>query len=105
MAAAVLNARPLGQPDIDYAPDLDKYLARVARRQKSEQLGTELPPGFPKQLESDLVWNGADVAEKYNFVYELNAEELQEIEEALVYFKCKHCLFIKYISGLSILQR
>lgn len=87
--AQVLRTGPVGQPDIDYAPDLDKYLARVARRKATEELSSQLPDGFPHELNSDLVWNGSDITEKYNFVYELNGEELQEIDDALEYFKCK----------------
>ena len=86
--AQVLRSGPLGQPDIDYAPDLDKYLARVARRQQTEKLQNELPDGYPTELKSDLVWDGSTIAKEYNFVYELNTEELQEIEDALVHFKC-----------------
>ncbi|KAI5358282.1 putative TauD/TfdA-like domain, taurine dioxygenase TauD-like superfamily [Septoria linicola] len=85
--AQVLRPGPAGQPDIDYAPDLDKYLARVARRRESEQLKSELPEGYPTELKSDLVWDGSTIAKEYDFVYELNAEELEEIEEALVHFQ------------------
>jgi len=87
--AQVLRIGPAGQPDIDYAPDLDKYLARVARRKATEELTSQLPDGFPQELKSDLVWDGSYIADKYNFVYELNAEELQEIEDALKHFKCE----------------
>ena len=86
--AQVIRAGPAGQPDIDYAPDLDKYLARVNRRKATEQLSNDLPDGFPKELVSDLVWDGHDIASKYNFVYELNEAELEEIEAALKHFKC-----------------
>ncbi|PIA98661.1 hypothetical protein CB0940_03715 [Cercospora beticola] len=85
--AQVIRPGPIGQPDIDYAPNLDKYLARVARRKETEQLGNELPEGFPKELKSDLVWDGSTIAKEYNFVYELTAKDLDEIEAALVHFK------------------
>lgn len=88
-AAEVVNASrgPLGQPDIGYAPDLDKYLARVQRRLKEENLEATLPEGFPNQLESDLVWEGDSLAEKYDWTYVLNEEELEEIENALLHWK------------------
>ncbi|EMD66904.1 hypothetical protein COCSADRAFT_168163 [Bipolaris sorokiniana ND90Pr] len=63
------------------------YLARVALQNATEELSNQIPDGFPHELNSDLVWNGSDITEKYNFVYEINAEELQEIEDALEYFK------------------
>lgn len=91
--AQVVHPGPIGQPDIDYAPNLDKYLARVARRKETEKLENELPDGFPKQLESDLVWDGKDIAQKYDWTYVLNENELQEIEAALKHFKCSPLVF------------
>lgn len=85
---------PPGQPDISYTPDFEKYLARVQRREKHEKLNMSLPPGFPTKLESDLVWDGANIGDKYNWTYELNAEELEDIENALHHFKCKRNSFV-----------
>ncbi|EOA90417.1 hypothetical protein ACJQWK_07660 [Exserohilum turcicum] len=85
--AQVLRTGPAGQPDIGYAPDLDKYLARVAHRKATEELPSQLPEGFPRKLKSELVWDGSTIGDQYNFVYEVNAEELEEIEDALKHFK------------------
>lgn len=82
-------ASPPRQPDIGYTPDLDKYLARVKRRTTSEALTKSLPPGFPTNLESDLVWDGQKVEKEYNWTYEVSAVELEDIENALQHFKCK----------------
>ena len=88
--ATVATIRPLGQPDIDYAPDLDKYLARTQRRLQTEPLKeATLPEGFPKQLESDFVWEGKDLEGKYQYVYELTEDQVAEVEDGLRYFKCK----------------
>ena len=87
-AAAVLRPGPLGQPDIDYAPNLEKFTARTRRRAEMEKLDKTLPPGLPSHLESPLVWEGADIASIFNWVYELSSEEVDEIEAALAYFKC-----------------
>jgi hypothetical protein len=87
-AAQVLRAGPLGQPDIGYTPDVDKYLARVKWRKESEKLESSLPEGFPSELHSDLVWEEQNVGEKFNWSYELNAVEIEEIEGALKHFKC-----------------
>lgn len=91
MAAAAVQvpprAGPLGQPDIDYTPDHDKHLARVARRQ-AEGLSKLLPPGFPQRLQSDLAWNGSNLSEHYNWNYVLTETDLNEIEAALEHFKC-----------------
>lgn len=87
--AHVISSGFLGQPNIGYAPDLDKYLARVQRRLKEEKLDQTLPGGFPKEFKSDLVWEGKDLAENYDWTYKLNEDELQEIEEALKHWKCE----------------
>lgn len=88
MATAQISAPP-GQPDIGYTPDLDKYLARAKRRTTTESLSKSLPPGFPARLESDLVWDGDTVKRSYDWIYELNTAELEDIENALRHFKCK----------------
>jgi len=90
--AQVLSARPPGQPDIDYAPDYAKYVARTQKRIETENLPTALPPGFPTKLESDLVWEGKDIAKDLSWSYELNDEEVEEIEQALAHFKCESTL-------------
>ena len=82
-AQVIVPRGPLGQPDIGYAPDYEKYVARVHKRTNSEKLDDSLPPGFPQKLESDLVWEGQDITGKYDWTYELNEEELAEIEKAL----------------------
>ena len=88
--AHVILAGPLGQPDIGYAPDLDKYLARVQRRLKEDKLEKTLPEGFPSELKSKLVWHGKDLANRYDWTYTLSEEELDEIETALEHWKCKY---------------
>ncbi|BCS30606.1 TauD/TfdA family dioxygenase [Aspergillus puulaauensis] len=78
---------PPGQPDIAYHPDWQKYQARVARRTKTEDLPTTLPEGFPKELKGDLVWDGKTLAQKYDWTYVLSADQLAEIDSAVVHFK------------------
>lgn len=87
--AAVQVQGPPGQPDIGYTPDLDKYLARVKRRTATEDLSKSLPPGFPTRLESELVWDGQQIEKSYSWIYEVNAAELDDIENALKHFKCE----------------
>jgi hypothetical protein len=87
MATASVSLPP-GQPDITYTPDFDKYKARTLKRLATEELEQKLPAGFPSRLESDLVWDGHDITEKYSWVYQLSENEIEEIEEALGHFKC-----------------
>lgn len=88
LVQAPLPAGPPGQPDIEYAPDPDKFLARTQRRRETEKLEQSLPSGFPTKLESDLVWDGKDLAEKYDWNYVLTDADIEEIENALKHFKC-----------------
>ncbi|KAH0582335.1 hypothetical protein H2248_010281 [Termitomyces sp. 'cryptogamus'] len=50
----------LSQPDIEYHPNREKWYARTARRlhEVPSFPTTPLPPGYPKKLESPLVWEG-----------------------------------------------
>lgn len=77
------------QPDIQYLPDFDKWKARTERRLRSETLSKELPPGFPKKLVSDLVWDGANIKDHYNWTYVLTDADLKELDDSLTHFKCK----------------
>ncbi|KAI0126129.1 TfdA family taurine catabolism dioxygenase TauD [Xylariales sp. AK1849] len=78
---------PPGQPDISYAPDVTKWQARAARRVKAGGLPTSVPKGFPEALSGDLVWEGDTLAEKYDWTYTLNNDQLDEIDRAVRHFK------------------
>lgn len=80
------------QPDITYQPDRDKWQARTARRlaENPSLLSTPLPEGFPKKLDSPLVWEGKDWQSEKQWVYELNADELKEIDDAARHFHSKN---------------
>lgn len=76
------------QPDIEYHPDRVKWEARTARRLQAEPNlpKSALPKGFPKKLESPLVWEGKDWKEEKEWVYELNVDEVKEIDDAVNHF-------------------
>ncbi|KAI1860603.1 uncharacterized protein JN550_011451 [Neoarthrinium moseri] len=78
---------PPGQPDISYAPDFEKWQARAAHRTTAGGLPTNVPKGFPEQLTGDLVWEGNNLAAKYNWTYVLNDKQLEEVDLALKHFK------------------
>lgn len=79
------------QPDIEYHPDRAKWQARTMRRLAAEPSlpTTILPAGFPPKLSSPLVWEGKDWKDEQEWVYELNAAEIKEIEDAVKHFRGK----------------
>ncbi|RMZ87064.1 hypothetical protein DV736_g5712, partial [Chaetothyriales sp. CBS 134916] len=83
-AAAVATPR---QPDIQYHPDFQKYQSRVKRRLETEPVTKHLPDGFPQQLNSDLVWDGATIGQSYDWNFVLTTEHVEELEAALTHFK------------------
>lgn len=78
------------QPDISYQPDFEKYQARTRLRLQSEKLNrSNLPPDFPQQLDSDLVWEGETLADSFDWNYILVPGQVEELEHALAHFKCR----------------
>lgn len=90
------------QPDIEYTPNIDKWRSRTERRLQTENLTKDLPNGFPKKLVSDLVWEGRELEGRYDWTYELNEAELDEIENALAHFLCEVFPFSYLISAIYI---
>ncbi|KAL2813643.1 hypothetical protein BDW59DRAFT_167451 [Aspergillus cavernicola] len=84
---APIPVGPVGQPDIQYLPDPDKYAARTQRRQDTENLAKTLPKRFPQKLSSDLAWDGKELGGVYDWNYHLSEEDIQEIENALQHFR------------------
>ncbi|KAF7967849.1 hypothetical protein HWV62_32894 [Athelia sp. TMB] len=92
-----LNLSPRGgdpgpkpqQPDIEYHPDRTKWEARTAHRLADDPTlpQTPLPAGFPKKLESPLVWEGSDWKDEKEWVYALTPSDLKEISEAVKHFR------------------
>jgi hypothetical protein len=52
-----------------------------------DTLCNPLPAGFPTQISSPLVWTGADL-QPTEYIFELLADGIAEIEIALGIFKC-----------------
>lgn len=75
-------------PEITYHPNHDQWLARTTRRlaQDPGLLSTPLPDGFPTRLDSRLVWEGKDWQDEKQWVFELDVEQLKEIDDAVKHF-------------------
>ena len=84
-----------GQPDISYIPDRKKWLNRTAKRLTDNPtlLSTPLLEGFPRKLDSPLVWEGKDWKNESQWVYHLSPAELLEIDEAVHHFHGKPTSF------------
>lgn len=78
------------QPDISYHPDLQKFHLRTERLKGQRSPSASLPDGFPEKLSSPLVWDGKDFTEEEEWTFSLNEAQLEEIHNALNYFKCKY---------------
>jgi len=77
------------QPDIEYHPNLEKYLQRTCRRlvENPDLPKTPLPSGFPEQVNGPIVWEGNDWVSEDQWVYCLSEMELNEISGALQHFR------------------
>jgi hypothetical protein len=91
----------LGQPDIGYAPNYDKYLARTKKRLEVENLKKSLPPDFPSKLSSDLVWSGTDIENETDWLYQLSLDDIQEIEHGLEHFKGENIVIVCTTNSLT----
>lgn len=81
------------QPDIEYQPDRTKWEARTARRLAADPSlpNKPLPAGYPKKLESPLVWEGSDWKDEKQWIYPLSASDLSEIAHAVKHFRSACC--------------
>ncbi|KAK4215437.1 Clavaminate synthase-like protein [Rhypophila decipiens] len=76
------------QPDIEWDPSLETYLARVERLAKlGETLPQTVPEGFPTVIQSARAWDGADFAGNESaYVYTLTDDDVEEVDQALAIF-------------------
>jgi len=74
-------------PDIFYHPNIDNFRARSSALWTSSKPSQGLPPGFPKELKSSLVWDKSTFKDERDWIYLLDEKENTEIHEALAYFK------------------
>lgn len=78
-------------PDIDWVPSFENYMARVDKLSNDQHSRTTtLPPGFPKKIKAHRAWVGHEFSEEKSYIYVLSEPEVNEIEEALDYFKGLH---------------
>ncbi|KAF9477034.1 hypothetical protein BDN70DRAFT_934573 [Pholiota conissans] len=76
------------QPEIGYQPNEIQWKVRAAKRLGEDPAlpRTPLPEGFPAKLESPLVWEGKNWKDPKEWEYELSADHLKEIDDAVKHF-------------------
>ena len=72
--------------EIGWEPDFEKFQAQAAARLQSGAVDSTVPQGWPKSLDSPLVWSGADLHKKAQYVLTLTEIHKQEVVDALAYF-------------------
>lgn len=94
------------QPDIDWHPNYSNYCDRVKRnklRRGSAPL-VQLPFGYPREVDSPLVWSGRELRQKGEdkFIFNLSNDEISEAEAALNFFKSKWTLYTDFFHVLRM---
>jgi len=84
-AKAAANAA--GYADIDYDIDEKKYLARAKARVRAGGLPTEVPAGWPTELEGPLLWSSDSFPDESEYVYTLTDADKAELLTALKKFR------------------
>jgi hypothetical protein len=76
-------------PDIEWNPSYEKFVARVSRlAQLPIERPTRVPIGFPDVVIEPWVWTGEDLrGSEDEYILELSASDVDEIEDALRHFK------------------
>ena len=80
---------------LSYYPNYEEYTARQCRHLQNGQRQKSLPPGFPEQLNSNMVWerdnfslSEHECGDGTDCVLVLNDSQLSEIHAAVEYFQC-----------------
>lgn len=75
------------RPSIKFEPDRADYEARTKRIVQKGLSHPSLPEGYPSRISGERVWDGNDVGGVDGFAQCLSLQEIDEIEDALAYFK------------------
>jgi len=80
-------AKSTDRPDIEWIPSYKTYRDRVNRLSKIHtRRPKSLPEGWPVKVEGPRVWTGADFEDTQDYLFHLSAENVLEVEAALVHF-------------------
>jgi hypothetical protein len=80
--------------NVSYYPNYEEYTVRNKRRLDDGSIDQTLPPGFPRLLNSKMVWEGESFSphehtsiDGTECILELNGSQLAEIDTALKHFQ------------------
>lgn len=76
------------QPDVNYYPDFVKYQKRTERRLQNEDLESVLQLGLPQKIDCAAAWDRSIEERPESWLYYLDAEDVEEIDQALARFQC-----------------
>jgi len=83
------NELPMpSQPDINYYPDIVKYQKRTERRLQIEDLDRVLRLGLPQKIDCAAAWDRSIQERPESWLYYLDADDVEEIDQALASFQC-----------------
>lgn len=77
-----------GQPDINYYPDIVTYQKRTERRLQSEDLERVLQLRLPQKIDCAAAWDRSVEGRPESWLYYLDADDVEEIDQALARFQC-----------------
>jgi hypothetical protein len=75
---------------IGYVPDVKLHEGRQKASEKRLQESGDikkLPKGWPTLLEGPLVWSGAELQARNDWIYELSSTDIAEISSGLLHCK------------------
>jgi len=77
-------------PEIQWDPSYATYQSRVEMLSQLQFPRPQaVPTGFPKVVDAPWVWEGSTFRNDQDYILQLNEKDLQEIDEAVNYFKSK----------------
>mgnify|MGYP006976733567 CR=1 FL=1 len=91
-ASGIKVAKETGQeivrPDISWIPSYKVYKDREERlKLLYPNRRTTLPSEWPAEVKAPRVWSGSDFKSEDEYVVQLSAEDIAEIEAGLAHFK------------------
>lgn len=84
-----------GIQQVSYHLNRNDYHSRIFNHAQRRSIGTSLPPGFPKRLESKMAWEAKDISLDHAlgggtpYLLILQGPQLAEIDAALKHFQCQ----------------